>query len=160
MIDGSVGVIRNPPTCVNFIPAELCYSGGIIGPSICNIQLPNGTEVDYYCGDLNKMTYLFEQSKYDVQSQRNELGTLESSIEWGFFNATYPNEGAEVISETSVCNATFAGLSCDTCIFCDDGSVEADCTNLEFGTKVECGDIFVNSADVPYYPFFFLPILC
>jgi len=147
MVDAGVGVI--PPTCVNFtspgesIATELCYSGNFIGPSICLIQLPNETEVDYYCGDLNKLTYLFE----------SESGTLESSIEWGFYNTTYPNEQEEVISETSVCNATFDGLSCDTCIFCDDGSVEADCTNLEFGTKVECGEIFVNSADVPY-PFF------
>jgi len=147
MVHAGVGVI--PPTCVNFtspgesIATELCYSGGFIGPSICLVQLPNGTEVDYYCGDLNKLTYLFE----------SESGTLESSIEWGFYNTTYPNEQEEVISETSVCNATFDGLSCDTCIFCDDGSVEADCTNLELGTKVECGEIFVNSADVPY-PFF------
>ena len=127
------------------ITAELCNSGGMIGPSNCLVQLPNGTDVDYYCGDLYKLTYLFE----------NELGTLESSIEWGFYNTTYPNEREEVISETSVCNATFDGLSCDTCTFCDDGSVEADCTNLELGTKVECGDFFVNSTvwSWPFIPF-------
>ena len=151
LVDASVGII--PPTCVNFtspgdegIATELCYSGAIIGPSICMIQLPNGTEVSYYCGDLTKLTYVFENE---------ELGTtLESSIEWGYYNATYPDEQEEVISDTSGdCNATFDGVSCDTCIFCDDGSVEADCTNLELGTKVECGDIFVETADVPY-PFF------
>jgi hypothetical protein len=39
--------------------------------------LPNGTEVTYYCGDLNKVTYTFENE---------ELGTaLESSIEWGYY---------------------------------------------------------------------------
>ena len=126
---------------VESVTAELCYSVGMIGPSICLIQLPNGTDVDYYCGDLYKLTYLFDN-------------TLESSIEWGFYNTTYPNEREEVISETSVCNAKVDGLSCDTCTFCDDGSVEADCTNLELGTKVECGDFFVNSTvwSHPFYP--------
>ncbi len=38
-------------------------------------------------------------------------------------------------------------------LLCNDGSIEADCTNLELGTKVECGDIFVNDVDLPY-PFF------
>ena len=41
--------------------------------------------------------------------------------------------------------------------FCNDGSVEVDCTNLELGTKVECGDIFVNpnpnAAPYPFFPF-------
>ena len=34
-------------------------------------------------------------------------------------------------------------------LLCNDGSIEADCTNLELGTKVECGDIFVNDVDLP-----------
>jgi hypothetical protein len=122
---------------------QLCYSSTVIGPSICVTTLPNGTNVTYYCGDLNKVTYTLEE----------EMEGMETSIEWGYYNATYPDEKEEVISETSVCNATANGQSCDTCIFCDDGSVAADCTNLELGTKVECGDIFFNTY-VPY-PFLF-----
>jgi hypothetical protein len=52
------------------------------------------------------------------------------------------------------CNATANGESCDTCIFCDDGSVEADCTNIERGRKVECGDIFVQNFTSTSYTFF------
>ena len=150
MVDAGVGVI--PPTCVNFtspgesIATELCYSGGMIGPSICFIQLPNGTEVDYYCGDLTKVTYTFEK----------EMEGMETSIEWGYYNDTYNGSDLEVISDASGdCNATANGQSCDSCIFCDDGSVEADCSNVEQGTKVECGDIFIqNFTDTPPYPFF------
>lgn len=147
MVDGSVSIIES--TCVNFtfpddsIARLLCYSGRTIGPSICVTPSPNGTDVTYYCGNLYKLTYTFG----------NEMYGMETSIEWGFYNDTYTDGQEEVISQTSDCNATANGQSCDTCIFCDNGSVEADCTNLELGTKVECGDIFVNSSDAPY-PFF------
>jgi hypothetical protein len=138
-------------SCVNFTfpddsvaTRELCYSGDVIGPSICVTTLTNGTEVTYDCGDLNKVTYTFEK----------EMEGMETSIEWGYYNDTYSSDLEEVISDaTGDCNATANGQSCDTCIFCDDGSVEADCTNLELGTKVECGDIFVQTLDTPY-PFF------
>ena len=138
-------------SCVNFtFPSdarELCYSGFVIGPSICMATLANGTEVTYDCGDLTKVTYTFEK----------EIEGLETSIEWGYYNDTYNGSDLEVISDASGdCNATANGQSCDTCFFCDDGSVEADCTNVELGAKVECGDIFVKTLtpDIPPYPFF------
>ena len=139
-------------SCVNFtfpdvsVARELCYSGDVIGPSICTTTLANGTEVTYDCGDLTKVTYTFEK----------EMEGMETSIEWGYYNDTYNGSDLEVISDASGdCNATANGQSCDSCIFCDDGSVEADCTNVELGAKVECGDIFVqNFTDTPPYPFF------
>ena len=80
---------------------------------------------------------------------------MEISIKWGFYNDTYTDGQEEVISETPDCNATANRQSCDTCIFCDDGYVEVDCTNLELGTKVECGDIFVNpNPNAAPYPLF------
>jgi hypothetical protein len=94
----------------------------------------NGTEVEvtYDCGNLNKVTYIFEK----------EMEGLETSIEWGFFNDTYNGSDLEVISETEFCNATVNGERCKTCNSCDNGSIEADCTNLELRRKVECGEIY------------------
>lgn len=148
MVDAFVMAFES--SCVNFtfpddsVARELCYSGNVIGPSICLVTLPNGTDVDYSCGDLTKVTYTFEK----------EMEGMETTIEWGYYNDTY-NGLEEVISDASGdCNATANGESCDTCIFCNDGSVEADCTNVELGAKVECGDIFVQNLSGTPYPFF------
>ena len=35
----------------------------------------------------------------------------------------------------------------------DDGSVEADCTNLELGRKVECGETYEECDSLPFFPF-------
>jgi hypothetical protein len=162
-------------SCENFtfpddsVARELCYSGVVTQPVECMAT----SGVTYLCGDLPKATYTFE----------NEYEGMEASIEWGYYNDTYNGSDLEVISNsiwldtvisdtmpyagvrpnpTSTwtsggCNATANGESCDTCIFCDDGSVEADCTNIERGRKVECGDIFVQNFTSSWY--FFFPFL-
>lgn len=53
--------------------------------------------------------------------------------------------------KTSDCNATAMGFDCTSCSICDnvcdDGTVEADCTNLEQGRKVDCGEVNVHEVD-------------
>jgi hypothetical protein len=44
------------------------YSGTVIGPSICMTTLPDGTEVSYYYGDLNKVTYTFEKEMEGMET--------------------------------------------------------------------------------------------
>ena len=47
--------------------------------------------------------------------------------------------------------------ACNSCTFCADGTVEADCTNLVKGRKVACGENRVRAPDsqrkTPFFPF-------
>lgn len=124
--------------CANFtfpddsVARELCYTHEFIGPSIEYLYtLPNGTEVTKEEGPRTT-TYNFEE----------DFKGMETSITW-------ENE------ETEYCNATADGEDCTTCIRCDGGMFEVDCTNLELGRKVECGEQ-VNwycGDGVPFIPF-------
>ena len=112
----------------------MLLSGGW-GSAVCVDTLPNGTEVEVSCEMGHGAKYTFEK-QYEGMS---------TSIEWGFVNATY--------NDAEFCNATANGELCNTCISCDDGSIEAGCTNLELGRKVECGETYERCDSLPFFPF-------
>jgi len=62
--------------------------------------------------------------------KRPWMGILQWHIQWFGFGGDQWKE---------FCNATVK--LCKTCNSCDNGSIEADCTNLELRRKVECGEI-------------------
>jgi hypothetical protein len=135
LTDASVAIAES--TCTNFtfpeddVVRELCFSAKIMGPSPWAIGLPNGTEYIEYIG-VSSESYFFG----------NELNGLTTVVTW---------EG-----ETDDCVATANGEDCLSCTICANGSVSADCTNLEYGRKVECGDnplLYFDGCAVPY-PFF------
>jgi len=110
---------------------ELCFSVEVIGPSPAMMTLPNGTEYTQYVGSSSE-SYLFE----------NDLMGLTTVVTW---------EG-----DTEDCVATANGEDCLSCTLCDNGSLSADCTNLDQGRNVECSEnslLYFDSNAVPY-PFF------
>ena len=139
--------------CVNFTfsadiaDREVCFSGSIIGPSPTITILPNGTEIEGYDAVDTQVTYVFEK----------EFKGIETSVTWGISETEYE-------TATRYCNATIRSWQripwkeiyedCATCIVCSDETVEADCTNLEQGRKVECGETQVDYMDEYSYPFF------
>jgi hypothetical protein len=52
--------------------------------------------------------------------------------------------------ETEDCVATANGEDCLSCTLCANESASADCTNLEYGRKVECP---LDGLAVPFFPF-------
>ena len=135
LTDASVAIAESK--CTNFtfpeddVVRELCFSTEIMGPSPAQITLPNGTEYIEYIG-VSSESYFFE----------NELNGLTTVVTW--------------VGETDDCVATANGEDCLSCTLCANGSVSADCTNLEYGRKVECGDnplLYFDGLAVPY-PFF------
>jgi hypothetical protein len=137
LTDASIAITESK--CTNFtfpddnVIRELCFSAEIMGPSPSQITLPNGTEYIEYIG-VSSESYFF----------KNELKGLTTVVTW---------EG-----ETEDCVATANGEDCLTCTLCANGSVSADCTNLEYGRKVECGDnplLYFGGLAVlyPFFPF-------
>jgi hypothetical protein len=126
LTDASVAISES--NCTDFIfpndnvVRELCFSAEIIGPSPSQMTLPNGTEYTEYMGVSSESNF-FE----------NELEGLTTSVTW---------EG-----ETEECVANANGEDCLSCTLCANGSVSADCTNLEYGRKIECFD------GNPFFPF-------
>jgi len=128
----SMGTVENQ--CTNFTfpdgggVRELCYWGGIVGPSPLVTELPNGTEVFSYTGGSSE-TYYFE----------GDLEGLITEIQWD-----------EAVSKVD-CNATATmgntTMECSSCALCNDGtSVSADCTNLDQGKIMRfslCGMLIV-----------------
>jgi hypothetical protein len=137
LTDASVAISESNCTDFTFpddnVVRELCFSAEVIGPSPCQITLPNGTEYTEYVG-VSSESYFFE----------NELEGLTTSVTW---------EG-----ETEDCVANANGEDCLSCTLCADGSVSADCTNLEYGRKIECGEnpllyFDLNRVPYPFFPF-------
>jgi hypothetical protein len=116
------------------VARELCFSVQIYWPSIAITELPNGTEITQYVGE-SSWNYIFE----------GELTGLTTVVSW---------EG----DDAEDCVATADGQECQLCTLCNDGtSFDADCTNLENGRIVECGEIASGneiSDDGVYLPFF------
>ena len=79
----------------------------------------------------SQVEYLFE----------NKIEGLLTSITW---------VGNETEGD---CNATAKGEGCATCTLCSDGTVTADCTNLDQGRMVKCGETQVNGESYPFFPF-------
>lgn len=113
---------------------ELCFSVEVIGPSPAQTTLPNGTEYTEYVGGSSE-SYVFE----------NELEGLTTAVTW---------EG-----DTKDCVATANGEDCLSCTICANGSLSADCTNLEQGRNVECSENsllyfdYDNAVPYPFFPF-------
>ena len=116
-----------------FANHELCFAVEVYTPSPAFITQADGTETTEYMG--------FYEIKYDYE---NETDGVLTHVIWED-------------DETSDCNATAMGFDCTSCSICDDGTVEADCTNLEQGRKVECGEVNVREVDYdhpdPFFPF-------
>ena len=128
LIDASVSF--SEIKCTNFtfpddnVVRELCFSAEIMGPSPAQITLPNGTDYIEYIG-VSSESYFFE----------NELKGLTTVVTW---------------RETEDCVATANGEDCLSCSLCANGSASADCTNLEYGRRVECP---LDGLAVPFFPF-------
>ena len=100
--------------------------------------------------DLEGMQTLIEWS------DQTNLKDVELSIASGVVpNATSMSNGTGYVEPvfSKICNATVNGELCNTCISCDDGSIEADCTNLDLGRKVECGETYGECVPLPFFPF-------
>jgi hypothetical protein len=141
LANASVSIAES--TCTNFtfpdenaVVRELCYSIMAMGPSPAMTMLPNGTEITEYLGGSAK-TYSFE----------SDLAGLTTNVTW---------EG----EDAEECVATANGEECHHCTLCDDGnSFDADCTNLEYGRVVKCGEVVPldgfseTEVDLPFFPF-------
>ena len=142
LTDASVAMIQSNCTDLTYpeddgvVARELCFSVQIMGPSIASTMLPNGTEITQYVGESSK-TYIFD----------GELTGLTTFVSW---------EG----DDAEHCLAMANGEECNHCDLCNDGtSFDADCTNLENGRIVECGEIASllelseNGDELPFFPF-------
>jgi len=150
----------NSHTCVTSVGGseELCYYSNGFGASICSdsvgsVEFGNMTEVTY-CGSYG-MNYHFVKDLEGMEtriewSDQTNLKDVEMSIASG----VVPN-GTEYVEPvySKICNATVNGELCNTCISCDDGSIEANCTNLDLGRKVECGETYGECVPLPFFPF-------
>lgn len=147
----SVGLAES--SCTNFTfpedggVRELCYSIQVLGPSITMTQLPNGTEVTEYVGESSE-TYIFER----------DLEGIVTEIKW--------DEAVSLVDCVATVSHDGVGaddtMECKSCALCNDQgitSVSADCTNLEQGRNVQCGEnaILYNNLDslekIPFFPF-------
>ncbi|KAL3827272.1 hypothetical protein ACHAXA_004747 [Cyclostephanos tholiformis] len=112
---------------------ELCFSVMILGPSPALTILPNGTEYTEYIGE-SSMTYFYE----------GDLMGLTTNVTWAG-------------DEAEDCVAAADGEDCHKCTICNDGSsFDADCTNLEHGRIVECGEVplyGIDEVESPFFPF-------
>ena len=144
LTDASVSIAESKCTDFTFpddnVVRELCFSVMMLSPPPTQVGLPNGTEYTEYSGEASE-TYSFE----------NDLEGLTTAVTWEY-------EG-----NFEDCVATANGEDCLSCTLCDNKSVSADCTNLEHGRNVECGDTslisfgYINETDFlkvkPFFPF-------
>jgi hypothetical protein len=145
------GIAQALSNCTNFtfpdedVVRELCYSIMVLGPSPNIVTLPNGTEITEYLGGYEK-TWSFEGDLGDGAFPVPISG-LTTSVAW---------EG----EDAEDCVATANGEECHHCTLCDDGnSFDADCTNLEYGRVVKCGEIVPldgfseTEVNLPFFPY-------
>jgi hypothetical protein len=140
---------RSEIQCVDFfypngnIARNLCYTVTITTPQLAwddDDVSANIDDLDPSLGDY-EVTYRYKEDLEDVIT----------SFSW--------ENGAE--TEVTDCVATANGKDCASCTLCSDGSLSADCTNLEKGRKVACGESpgrdiiegFCCDAVNPFFPF-------
>jgi hypothetical protein len=169
MVDAGVyqcqNVLEDPPTCVTSVGGseELCYYSSGFGASICSGSVGsdafgNETEVIYYCGSYG-WGYSFKEELDGMETQiefdQTNLKDIERYIASGVVPNATKNNGTGYVEPvySKICNAMVNGELCNSCISCDDGSIEADCTNLDLGRKVECGETYEECDSLPFFPF-------
>ena len=129
LVNGAVSFIEEqcqPVTFPSGAQQTLCFETQI------TTQSPNAGGV--YVGDL---AVNYKYSKV--------AAGIDTYVFWEYPGASECLAG-EVIAEIGGSGGTIQ-TACKSCTFCDDGSVEADCTNLVKGRKVACGEGVVRAPD-------------
>lgn len=131
-VNGAVALISEqcqPVTFPSGAQKTLCFE--------TQITTPSPTAGGVYVGD------------YAVNYKYSKVAAgIDTYVFWEYPGATKCIAG-EVIRGTNT--------ACNSCAFCADGSVEADCTNLDKGRKVACGEGVVRGPvakrTTPFFPF-------
>jgi hypothetical protein len=139
LVNGAVSFIEEqcqPVTFPSGAQQTLCFETQI------TTQSPNAGGV--YVGDL---AVNYKYSKV--------AAGIDTYVFWEYPGASECLAG-EVIAEIGGSGGTIQ-TACKSCTFCDDGSVEADCTNLVKGRKVACGEGVVrgpvSKRSTPFFPY-------
>jgi len=133
LVSGAVSFISEKCQPVTFPSGKqqtLCFE--------TEIATPSPTNTGQYVGDYS-VTYYYT---------KGAAAGIVTYVTW------------EQPAPATECVAGEIGLGntrCNSCTFCSDGTVEADCTNLVKGRKVACGESRVrapaNQRTTPFFPF-------
>ena len=110
------------------------------------VTTPSPTNTGQYAGGYS-VTYDYT---------KGAAAGIETYVNWEKRAPATECEAGEVIAEIGGSGGTIE-TACNSCTFCADGTVEADCTNLVKGRKVACGENRVRAPDsqrkTPFFPY-------